>query len=213
MGETRTEDDVDLRMVHRLVFFSDAVFAIVLTLLVLELRPPEGRTNRELLEGMRELSPHFFSFALTFVVVAIFWAAHMQITRRMVVFDWPSAWLNLAFLLAIALTPFASAMIGEHVSTGVAWQVYCATLIAGSLGQTALWLCLSRDKGRFIGGVDSRERAYRTLRGLSPAIAFGAGYASMMMGYGAFVVWSGALIPVIMGLAALLFGPRRPRPA
>ena len=203
----------DSQVLHRLVFFSDAVFAIVLTLLVLELRPPEGESRAQLMEGLSHLAPHLLAFAGTFAVVSFFWAGHLANLRRLTVFDWPTVWLNLVLLFCIALTPFASAMLGEHVTEGVAWQIYCGVLIAASIAQTALWLCVSRGGGRLIGGEEGRERAYRMLRGLSPAIAFGVGYVSLLAGRGDIVVWSGLLIPVIMGLAGLLFGPRRPRPA
>lgn len=209
-GETGADDS---SILHRLIFFSDAVFAIVLTLLVLELRPPQAHTAQELAAGLQALAPHFMSFVLTFAVVSIFWAAHMSYTRRMAAFDWPTAWLNLLLLFTIALLPFASALLGEHGDEGLAWQVYCSVLVAASLAQTAVWLVLSRNKGRLIGGVTGREIAHRTMRGLSPAIAFGAGYASMLAGRGDLVVWCWALIPVVMLLAAALFGARRPRPA
>lgn len=203
----------DTSILHRLIFFSDAVFAIVLTLLVLELRPPDAHTRTELAAGLRALTPHLMSFVLTFAVVSIFWAAHMSYTRRLAVFDWLTAWFNLLLLFTIALLPFASALLGEHGDQGLAWQVYCGVLVAASLAQTAVWLSLSRGKGRLIGGVTGRERANRTIRGLSPAIAFGAGYASLMAGRGDLVIWCWALIPVIMLLAGVLFGERRPRPA
>jgi len=150
----------DQQNLHRLVFFTDAVFAIVLTLLVLELRPPEAHTAEELAAGLRALLPHFLCFMGTFIVVAIFWSAHMSYTRRMAMFDWPTAWLNLLLLLfTIALLPFASALLGEHGRQGLAWQVYCSNLIAASIAQTAVWLSLSRGKGRLMGGVTGRDRA------------------------------------------------------
>jgi len=205
--------DENARILHRLIFFSDAVFAIVLTLMVLELRPPPGNDEAVLVEGLRALAPHLFSFVLTFAVVGVFWAAHMAYTRRLVVFDWFTAWINLAYLFVIALTPFASAMLGEHGNHEIAWRLYCGVLILASLVQTALWLAMSRGQGRLMGGVGWRERAQRSLRGLSPAVAFGAGYASLMAGRGDFVMWCWVLIPLVTVLADALFGPRRPRPA
>lgn len=205
------EDDasIDARMVHRFVFFSDAVFAIVLTLLVLELRPPASDVS--IARGLTELVPHFAAFAGSFAVIAIFWAAHMAVTRRMVIFDWPTAWANLAFLFAIALTPFGSALVGERGATGAAWQFYCAIMIGASLTQTLLWLCLSRGGGRLINGVTWRERTFRTVRGLSTGIAFGVGFALVETQWNGYAVLCWVLILPIMGFASLLFGSKQAR--
>lgn len=206
MANVDTDDAANARLVHRFVFFSDAVFAIVLTLLVLELRPPAH--DGDLIEGLRALTPHFVAFAGSFAVISIFWAAHMALTRRMTVFDWPTAWVNLLFLFAIALTPFGSALLGEHGAAGVAWQAYCAILIAASVGQTLLWLVLSRGGGRLMGGVTWRERAYRTLRGLSPGIAFGVGFWAIGTSADNLAVLCWVLIFPIMLLAGLMFGAK-----
>ena len=175
MTDHRAEDHAGERLTHRALAFSDAIFAVALTLLVLELRPPPPGAN--VFEGMIALIPHFAAFAGSFAVVAIFWAAHMALTRRLVAFDWPTVWVNLVFLFVIVLMPFASALLGEHGATLMVWQTYCAVLIAASLAQTVLWLVASRGGGRLLaGGVTWRERGFRTLRALSPAIAFGAGF-------------------------------------
>jgi uncharacterized membrane protein len=204
-----TEGAANARLVHRMVFFSDAVFAIVLTLLVLELHPPPRASD--LTVGLQELAPHFLAFTGSFAVISIFWAAHLTLTRRMVVFDWPTTWINLLFLFAIALMPFGSALLGVHGAEGTAWRIYCAILIGASFAQTLLWLCISRDRGRLIAGVAWRERAYRTVRALSPGIAFGAGFWAVGTSFAQFAVLCWVLIPPIMLLAALLFGARHPR--
>ena len=77
----------DQPLLERLLLFSDAVFAIVLTILVLELRPPEAQTAAELKAGLMALTPNFVAFAMTFVVISIFWAAQMN-TLRPAQFAW-----------------------------------------------------------------------------------------------------------------------------
>ena len=84
-------EDLDLRLLHRLLFFTDAVFAIVMTLLVLELRPPEGATLAAQMHGLAELTPRLFAFALSFTIVGIFWIAYLSTTRQLARFDWASA--------------------------------------------------------------------------------------------------------------------------
>jgi len=150
------------------------------------------------------------AFAGSFAVISIFWAAHLAITRRMVVFDWPTTWFNLAFLFAIALMPFGSSFLGADGAEGAAWRIYCAILIGASFAQTLLWLFLSRDRGRLIGGVAWRERAYRTVRALSPGIAFIVGFWAVGTGFANYSVLCWVLIFPIMLLAGLLFGTRHP---
>src|SRR5262245_4967104 len=104
------------RQLDRLLFFSDAVFAIVLTLLVLELRPPAGETEAELQGGLSGLTVNFIAFGISCALGAVFWLAHMRTMRSMTQFDWMTAAANLLHLAAIALTPFASAFLGEHIT-------------------------------------------------------------------------------------------------
>ena len=199
----------DARMVDRMLFFSDAVFAIVLTLLVLELRVPEVEGDDALAAALGGLTGKFVAFAASFALVAIFWAAHMTITRRLAIFDWPVAWLNLIFLFTIAVMPFVSALIGEHGAFGLAWRIYCATLVAASLAQSVLVLALTRDKGRLVGGITGREIGWRLSRALSPGIAFAVGLWLSYAGEARLSAFCWVLIPLVMILARLLFNPNR----
>lgn len=204
---TQQHDASSERLMHRAITFSDAVFAVALTLLVLELRPPSREVA--LADGLLALVPHFAAFAGSFALVAIFWAAHMALTRRLVTFDWPTVWVNLVFMFVIVLMPFASALLGGHGVTPLVWRVYCAVLIAASLTQTALWLVASRDKGRLLaGGVTWRERGFRTLRALSPAIAFGVGFWAVGTSLAQLSVYCWVLILPVALAARLLFGSK-----
>jgi Endosomal/lysosomal potassium channel TMEM175 len=204
----------DGRMVDRMLFFSDAVFAIVLTLLVIELHPPHvAPGDAGFAAEARKAILQIVFFAMSFGLVAIFWAAHMQVTRRLAVFDWPMAWANLVLLFPIALMPFASAGLMVQGINVFSWQVYCAVLVAASLAQTGLWLVASRGGGRFMGGVHWKEWAFRTLRGLSPGIAFAAGYAGASLGRLDLAIWCWVLIFPLVLMAGALFGGRHPKPA
>ena len=197
----------DAHAVSRMLFFSDAVFAIVLTLLVLDLRLPVVEGDAALAVALRDLTPKFVAFAASFALVSIFWAAHMAITRRLRFFDWTAAWLNLLFLFTIAIMPFVSSLLGEYGNNGLAWRLYCAALVAASLSQSALFLSLARDKGRLLGGITLRETAWRFLRALSPGIAFGTGLWLSLIGEPGLSRFCWVLIPAMLVLARLLFGP------
>ena len=202
----------DTAIINRLLAFSDGVFAVALTLLAVELRPPSLDPAATDVANLQALAPHFATYAGTFAVVGVFWLAHMSYMRRLVVFDWPTTAINLLLLFWIVLAPFASATLGIHGVRPFAWLMYGGVMIGASLSQTLLWLVVSRDSGRLIGGVGWRERAFRTMRALSPGLAFSAGYFADTVGQPHLVIWSPLLILPIMLLAGLLFGWRHRRP-
>lgn len=205
-NETQSIDHASERVLSRLIFFSDAVFAIVLTLLVLELRPPPAKTDAALLNGLWALSPHLLAFVSSFALVSAFWVAHMSIMRMLAAFDWRVAIVNLLFLFTITLMPFAAGVLGEH-GLGVAWQIYCAVLIAASLTQTLLLVTIAQAPNH----LTPRDFWRRFLRALSPAIAFAVGFALNVAGYRLYSFFCWTLIPVIFLIVRLALGPRRAR--
>jgi uncharacterized membrane protein len=206
----------DARLVDRMVFFSDAVFAIVLTLLVLELRPPSTPWQDEaaLFKGLiTETLPHFIAFAISFALVSVFWAAHLRITRRLVAFDWWVAAVNLLFLFTIGLMPFVSALLGFHIASTIAMQVYSSALLAASGMQTLLWLTITRNNGRLVGGIDGREFAIGLVRAMSPGIVFGVVLAMIQFGYLEEARWAPMAIAPMLFLTRFIAGPQPRAPA
>ncbi len=102
---------------NRIEAFSDGVFAIVITLLVLELRVPHvehGQGFNELAAATGRLAPKFLSFLLSFVFVAIFWTIHHQFFHQLRHSTRGLLWLNNLFLLFVTFLPFPTAMLGEY---------------------------------------------------------------------------------------------------
>ena len=197
----------DRAMLDRMLFFSDAVFAIVLTLLVLELRPPEGDTP--LAEGLAAMSGHFIAFFMSFALVGVFWAAHMNTLRSLQRFDWPTAWANLTFLAPVCLMPFASSLVGERGFGREAWMAYCVVMILTSACMVALVSVILRGGGRLCGGIAGREQAYRLVRAAAPGLAFGIGLSATVLGQLSLGRMCWLLIPLIFRVAR----PLRLRPA
>lgn len=197
----------EARMADRMIFFSDAVFAIVLTLLVLELRPPELDGDGDLLSALAALSGHFEAFAITFGLVALWWLIHMRATRRLAVFDWPVAICNLLFLFFICLMPFASALYGEHFTSLTTLELYWSVNLGASISMILLYLVMFRGGGRLIGGVSGREFAGRLVQALAPAVAFSFGIWAAEAGYvwGSRFCWA-LIFPVTM-LSRLVWSP------
>ena len=176
-------EDLEERLLHRMLFFTDAVFAIVMTLLVLELRPPEGV---EAMTGARlnAMAGHVAVFAMSFILLGVFWLAHLNTTRKLAHFDWPTVLANLLFLLPVCLIPFASAWFGANTAGEDAWAFYCSVLIATSAANMLLVAVSCRGAGRLIaGGAPPRERFYRLVRAAAPGVAFAIGLVQLAAGY------------------------------
>lgn len=186
------------------------MFAIVLTLLVIELHPPElPPSSPEFYHELSTTFMHVVFFAMSFGLVAIFWAAHMSLLRRLQVFDWPVAWINLVFLFTITLMPFGTSMLMAQGITQISWQIYSSILVGASIGQTLLWLFVSRGGGRLMGGVDWRELLLRTMRGLAPGFAFVAGFYAAYIGRMDLAFWCWTLIVPLMLVFRMVFAPKR----
>lgn len=174
-------ETIDERLLNRVIFFTDAVFAIVMTLMILDLKPPAFASLTGNDEALRGMVGHFFALAMSFVVIGVFWIAHLATTRRLRHFDWPTASANLVFMFPVCLIPFATAWWGRDLNAPFPWGMYCGIMVASSLGNLVLVLTVSRGGGRLMGGISSRERLYRAARAISPGIAFGAGIGLLAM--------------------------------
>ncbi|MEJ0059563.1 MAG: TMEM175 family protein [Terricaulis sp.] len=205
----------DARMVDRMLFFSDAVFAIVLTLLVLELRAPEIEpfTEAALADALFGMAEHFAAFFITFALTGLWWSIHMRVTRRLQRFDWLSAIANLVFLLCIALTPFASAVFGGAPSSVVALEVYWGVNTAIALAMTTLFLVIHRGKGKLVGGLARGEWTFRLIQSLAPAIAFATSIYLAQIGQVQLSHFGWALMFPIMLFGRLFFRPSKAPPA
>ena len=109
----------------RLEAFSDGVLAIVITIMVLELRPPEGIT----LADLTPLWPKFLSYALSFVGLAIYWVNHHHLFQAARVVNGRVLWANVVLLFFLSLVPFATAWMGEHSFAPIPVALYGVSLI------------------------------------------------------------------------------------
>lgn len=98
----------------RLEAFSDGVFAIVITLLVLELRVPQAHSGAELVQGLWDLWPKFVSFVVSFLYVTIYWINHHQLFHMLKKTNRGLFWLNSLFLMCLTFIPFPTALIGSY---------------------------------------------------------------------------------------------------
>jgi uncharacterized membrane protein len=130
---------------HRIEALSDGVFAIALTLLVLELKIPEvgeglsqAQTTDALVQALVGLLPKVWVYVLTFLLIGIYWIAHHNAFRHIECWDRHLLFRNLYFLMFVSLLPFTSALMGSYSVVAVAWIIYSCNMMA--IGLTLLWL-------------------------------------------------------------------------
>jgi uncharacterized membrane protein len=102
---------------ERLRTLADGVFAIVMTLLVLELSVPVVKglsKNSELLHKLAEMWPEFLIYGLSFMILGIFWVIHYTLYAEVKRYDTTLVWLNIVFLMFVSLVPFSTALVGKN---------------------------------------------------------------------------------------------------
>lgn len=137
----------------RLQAFSDGVVAILITIMVLELRPPDG-TN---LASLRPLVPVLATYVLSFVNLGLYWNNHHHLFQAARVVDGRVLWANLHLLFWLSLFPFATAWMGANLLAPVPTAAYGIVLLCAAIAYFLL------------------ERALMAVRGQSPALAAALG--------------------------------------
>lgn len=117
----------------RLEAFSDGVFAIVITLLVLELRVPEVHSPEALAGGLKDLLPKFISFIVSFIYITIYWINHHQLFSMIKTSNRGLFWLNSLFLMCLTFIPFPTALIGSYPTDRVAVGFYGVAMMATAI--------------------------------------------------------------------------------
>jgi uncharacterized membrane protein len=135
----------------RLETFSDAVIAIAITLLVLEIHVPEIEegTPQELWRALRDLWPNYLGFLISFVTLGVMWANHCVIFRYIERTDHVLTLLNLFLLLCIAFIPFPTALMADYLglpAQQVGVIVYSGTFLVTAIAFNLVWTYASHNQ-------------------------------------------------------------------
>jgi TMEM175 potassium channel family protein len=117
---------------ERLTALSDGVFAVAMTLLVLDLRAPVAEavhSERELLDALINLAPRLVPYVMSFLTLGIFWLGQQAQLDRLTKSDRDLAWMHIGFLCAICLVPFSTALLAEFLTFRVALIVYWINIL------------------------------------------------------------------------------------
>jgi uncharacterized membrane protein len=126
----------------RLEALTDGIFAVAMTLLVIELKLPEHsgpRDPSELVPGLVRLIPTLIAWITSFFVLAIFWFTHHRLFHYVRVVDAKLLWLNIVYLCFVSLMPFSSALVGEYGRLLLAQCLYSSNMILLSLLGLLKW--------------------------------------------------------------------------
>ena len=127
---------------HRLESLSDGIFAVAMTLLVIELKLPDAvvfQDSASLVQALGELTPKFISWVISFLVLAFAWWGNSRALNHLHVVDGKLVFINLLMLAAASLMPFASALSGTYVRVFAAQVIYSTTMLLSALAAYALW--------------------------------------------------------------------------
>jgi uncharacterized membrane protein len=128
----------------RLEAFSDGVLAIIITIMVLEMKVPHDDTMEELLK----IGPVFMSYVLSFVYIGIYWNNHHHLMHATQKISGGAMWANNHLLFWLSLMPFASGWMGENHFTKWPVIVYGVVLIMNSIAYYILVRCLLKANGK-----------------------------------------------------------------
>jgi uncharacterized membrane protein len=155
---------------ERIVFFSDAVFAIAITLLVLEIRVPEGLSPTELTSALGEMWPRFASYLISFSLIGGFWRAHHRIFHYIKAYDRRLITSNLLFLMCVAFLPFSSSLLGQYTGQGIAVEIYASSVAATGLFLAGMWFYATWNGRLTDGDLDPRLIRHELTDRLSPPV-------------------------------------------
>jgi uncharacterized membrane protein len=163
------------RGLDRILALSDGVFAIAMTLLVLNIEVPEipeDLVARELPGALLDLWPKYLSYVISFLVILFYWTAHHSIFGLIKNHDKGLIWLNSLFLMFIAFLPFPTALLGEYGEQPLVVAIYAGSLAVTRLLLTAAWWYASGDRRLVVEGLDPGTMKAFSIRGLAIPLIF-----------------------------------------
>jgi uncharacterized membrane protein len=157
---------------NRLEAFSDGVFAIVITLLILDVRFPADKPLT--LETLWGMAPHVLAFVLSFVIVGVYWVSHHNMLHFVKEVDRQLLWLNLALLLIVVFIPFPAALLGQHPDSQLAVTLYAINLMLVNTAGTVMWLYATSRPNLAVDGMTPTLSRFIAKLHAAPILAYGA---------------------------------------
>jgi len=173
---------------ERLVFFSDAVVAIAITLLALNLRIDKDPAHKHFLfSDLARSWRQFVSFSLSFMLIAIFWLIHHKFFHFITRIDRTLTWYNLFWLLFIVMLPFSATLVSADFEGTVALFVYSLNIFFITLFQNQIWDHVAVRPSYLIRDFDQNEindnRIYCNIAMVNALLAIGISFISPLISF------------------------------
>jgi len=163
MAETGHSSNKLHFQLDRISFFTDGVFAIAITLLVIEFKVPivEHPTDALLWDRLVHMGLLLLGFLISFCIVGYYWSVHHRIFGYVEKYTSRLIWLNLMFLFSVVLLPFTSGLLGEYASETtlkLPYGIYVSNICFTAMMNAILWFYVSNPKHKILTHAISRER-------------------------------------------------------
>ena len=158
--------------IGRILALSDGVFAIALTLLILDIVLPARTNDDNLGQTLLHIWPRYLAYALSFLVIARFWVIHHQTFKLIVRDNTTLVWLNFLLLFFIAFLPFPTAVIGAHEGSAAAAVLYAVVVCLTGAASAAYWWYASSRGGLLMPDVRRAQIRAMRARSLSGPVWF-----------------------------------------
>ena len=169
------------RGLDRILSLSDGIFAFAITLLVLSLTVPsiveyagisQMQLNSELLSSLVNETTAFYSYGISFAVIAIWWTAHHRLFRYIKKYDAALMWRNLLFLLFVTIIPFLTEMMNQYGNVGIAVMIYDGSQLTGGLALAGVWAHASKHRLLVSRSLTESQIKNIQFRNYIPSIVF-----------------------------------------
>ena len=197
---------------ERMILFSDAVFAIAITLLAIELKVPAiitDVTDHKLAESLNEMIPKFIGFLISFLIIGQYWTTHHRLFGFVVNYNLRLMWLNLFFLLAVILMPFTSAFYSEYISYFLKTPVilYIGNICFLGFMNYLMWRYVSDPKHALSEGLIKPVANYYSMRAIAVPFIFLL-MALVYLIFPHIAIWMPAIIPLAIMLLSRYYKKR-----
>jgi TMEM175 potassium channel family protein len=161
----------------RLEAFSDGVFAIAITLLVLDIHVPDPSTTADLAQQLGSQWPSYVAYGVSFLTIGIIWINHHAMLRRIKAIDHEILILNLLLMLCVGLLPFTTALMAAYLKESegetLAAAIYAGSFLLMSVVFAAMnWTILFRKDHLLAGPIDAATRRTIITRGVAGLLPY-----------------------------------------
>ena len=178
VARTREEADTTRQLLERLhdparvLALSDGVFAIIITLLVLEVHVPELTQGHTLNEALAELRPSLVAFVISFILAGMYWVGHRDLFALIRRTDRGLVWLNILYQLPLCLLPFGAGLIGRYDQEPVALRIYGLLLVTIAAMRVVIWLYATNRPHLLWQRLDANQRRAGLALNLYPGLIY-----------------------------------------